>query len=111
MNKKTDTIGKRFMEKYPDKIPIIIQYDKEIKFSKINNGLGKFLVPNDITIGKLLLVIRTNASISHTESLSVLINNTAPKISDTIGIVYSKYKNINDDCLHINITKEKTFGV
>lgn len=108
MNKKSETIGSKFLEKYPDKIPVIVDYENEIKFAN-NSVANKFLVPSEITIGYLLLIIRKNANISHTEGLTIIINDTIPATSSLLSTVYSKHKN-EEDCLHINVIKENVFG-
>jgi len=110
MNKKSNTIGKDIMQKYPDKIPIVIHYDKEIKFDANMEPSTKFLVPYDTTVGYILLMLRQRAKISQNESLSLLINNKLPPISSNIKDLYIKNKNKIDECLHIHVMKEKTFG-
>ena len=110
-NNTNDTIGSRFLYKYPDRIPVIVHYDKDIVFTdKENNKMNKFSVPSDMSIGYLLFVIRRGTDISHIESLSILVNDTLPAMSTLLGTVYAKHKNIEDDCLHVHITKENTFG-
>ena len=45
----------RIIEKFPDKIPIIVEQGKSDKLPKIDKS--KFLVPQDITVGQFMTII------------------------------------------------------
>lgn len=98
------TIGSKMMEKYPDKIPVIVFY------RDIDCNVNKYLVPNNTTIGYLLIIIRRNTKLDHSDSLGILVNNIMIPTSETIGNIYTKHRDSTDDCLHIMVTKENTFG-
>ena len=48
--------SKKIIDKYPDKIPIIVQKNKNCTLNDIDKH--KFLVPTDMTIGQFLYVLR-----------------------------------------------------
>lgn len=97
------TIGEKCIEKYPDRIPVIVHYDK-------NESIGKFLVPSDKSLGHLLITIRRSSRIAYTDNLFVFIDNKLVPTSDLISLLYTKYKDKSDNCLHITVKKDNTFG-
>ena len=50
------TESSKIIERYPDRIPIIVEKDKKSKIKDIDKN--KFLVPNDMTLGQFMYVIR-----------------------------------------------------
>lgn len=100
------------MEKYTDRLPIIVTPGTK-KDPQINKS--KFLVPNDITIGKLLIEIRKHITtidqhhaiflFCKTPSGSEIMCNSASLITN----IYSKYRH-DDGFLYFLFTKENTFG-
>lgn len=116
------TESNRVLCKYPERIPIICE--------KSNNRLPdidkkKYLVPDDLTIGQMLYVIRkrlklpgeiegnsiTNKKPIHAEkALFIFINNK--DIASTTAIikdVYEKHKD-PDGFLYLNYAEENVFG-
>ena len=94
------TLGKKCMELHPGKIPIIARY----KDFNIENS--KFLIPNHITVGYLLVLIRGKIMINHDEFLSILINDKLIDTTEYVSTLFNKYKNKDDGCLHITVFKE-----
>jgi len=115
-DRKTMTIGQRLMNKYPNKIPIIIHY-KDIQFIELSSdpapktsNSNRLLIPDDFTIGYLLILIRRQTKISHTDGLFIFINQILPCTTSIISTVYQEHKNPFDDCLHVIVMKGNTFG-
>ena len=100
MNKK-ETIGDKFIKLYPDRIPVIVNYE---------NIQKNFLVKSDSTIACITVLIRRNEKINYTETLNLTVDNIQVDNKEIISTVYSKYKNPYDGCLHIKATRETTFG-
>lgn len=98
------TIGQKYIEKYPDRIPIIINPQN------VNIRKTKFLVSNDCTMGYLVVCIRKHMSLKPEESMIIFINNTIPKMTDTLGELHRLNMNPDDYCLHVTVTKENVFG-
>ena len=104
MNKNnTTTIGEKCIEIYPDRIPIIIHYEKN------NSSTSNFLVPADATVGHLLINIRRNAKISYSDNLWVYVNNKMVVTTDLLSQLYTNNKDKTDNCLHVTIKKNNTF--
>ncbi len=112
-DRKIMTLGQRLMNKYPNKIPIVVHY-KDIQFIELSPDTTKtsnrLLIPDDFTIGYLLILIRRQTKISHTDGLFMFVNQTLPCTTSIISTVYQEHKNPLDDCLHIMVMKENTFG-
>lgn len=97
----------RVHEKYPTRIPVIIEKSVNSKISDIDKI--KFLVPDDQTIGQFIYVIRKRIQLQSTEAIFVFINNTLPKTSDLIKTVYNENKDA-DGFLYLTYSGENTFG-
>jgi hypothetical protein len=105
-NVKTEqrTIGQKYIEKYPDRIPVVVTA-KNITISKT-----KFLVPNDCTMGYLIVVLRKYTGLGPEESMITFVGNLIPRVTETLGDIYSKHADPKDYCLHVVVTKENVFG-
>ena len=94
--------------KYPDKIPLFVYRSKKDKsLGDINNN--KFLVPENITVGQFMAIIRKRLKIGEEISLFIFINNTIPCSSDTISSIYENHKN-EDGMLVLEYCGENVFG-
>lgn len=98
------------IKRYPDRCAVIVILDdKIIKNTQSINKIHKYLIPTDMTFGAFSHLIRTKISLDKTHGLFFFIENTLPIMSDTIGKLYTCYKQ-NDDIMYINTTIENTFG-
>ena len=96
------------LEKYPDRIPIIVTKSRRSTLSDIDKN--KFLVPVDLTVGQFMYVVRKRIkNIDSTQAIYLFINNTLPQITSLIGEVYKNNKN-KDNFLYIEYNGEETFG-
>jgi GABA(A) receptor-associated protein len=91
--------------KYPDRIPCIIEPLK--KFNIIIKN--KYLVPDDLTLGQLIYIIRRRIKLSPEKALFVFINNKLPPSSSTIKELYNIYREA-DGFLYFTFCLENTFG-
>ena len=110
MNKTSKiTIGDKYVEKYPDQIPIIVHYNN-ITFlnGTPSKTTSQMLVPGDTSLGYLIIIIRRQAKIAYNELLVMSINKTpiSTTSTDTLSMSYTKYKNPDDGCLHILVEKD-----
>ncbi len=95
-------------KKYPKRIPVIIKKSStKSNLPDINNK--KYLVPNDLTLGQFLFVIRKNIQISPETALYIFINNKLLPNSYTMNMAYEENKS-EDGFLYIEYTGENTFG-
>lgn len=96
--------SQRLLNKYPDKIPIIVNGSKNISINK-----HKYLVPNTLSCGQFLYILRKRINLNPTQSLFMFINNTLPTTSAIMNDLYKIHKD-SDLFLYIFINEENTFG-
>jgi GABA(A) receptor-associated protein len=98
----------RVKQKYPDRLPIIC--NKHHSCNKLNNiDRIKFLVPNDLTIGQFMFIIRRRLKLQQDVAIYFIINGFIPKTSELIKTLYED--NMNEDYfLYIHYTSENVFG-
>jgi GABA(A) receptor-associated protein len=98
----------RIIKKYPDKLPIIVTKSKKTRLENIDKN--KFLVPNDMTLGQFLLIIRKRIKLKQEESLFLLIkDNSMIESSKTLLQIYEDNKD-EDGFLYITYCGENVFG-
>ena len=99
----------KIKKKYPERYPVIIELqpgqEKILDLDK-----RKFLVPNNLTFGQLLHVIKSRIkNFNSPMALFLFINNILPQPSQQVGEIYNQYA---EDCgfLYISVATENTFG-
>ena len=93
--------------KYPKRIPVFVSRSCYNNCPKIDRN--KFLVPNDLTIGQFMFVIRKRMKLSSEKSIYLFVNNKIPPTSSLISNVYELNKN-SDGFLYITYSAESKFG-
>ena len=99
--------AERMLEKYPDRIPCIIEKHYSSKLPDIDKK--KFLVPTDLSVGQLIHVVRKRITIPSEMAIFLLINNTMPASSHPLSTVYEQHK-AEDKFLYCVYNGENTFG-
>ena len=105
----------RILCKYPDKIPVIIDCDRELDAIIIKR---KFLVPRDVSSSYLISLIRSKTKIDSKKAIFIFCDNTLIQGQTMIGEIYNKYmENLKsskdfdgDKFLYFYISCENTFG-
>lgn len=97
----------RVLEKYPDRIPVICERRSSSKMANIDKE--KYLVPNDLTVGQFIYVIRKRLHLPAEKAIFLFINGTVPIISRTLADLYETDKDI-DGFLYIMYSEENVFG-
>lgn len=93
--------------KYPNRIPIFVSRSCHNDCPQIDRN--KFLVPNDLTVGQFMFVIRKRIKLSSEKSIYLFINNKVPTTSSLLSHIYENNKN-QDGFLYITYSGESTFG-
>lgn len=96
----------KIRSKYPDRVPIIVETTKE---SKLVLDKDKYLVPNDLTVGQFIFVIRKRLQLSPTTAIFLFVNNTMPSSSNLMSNIYEQEKD-KDGFLYVIVAGENTFG-
>jgi GABA(A) receptor-associated protein len=97
----------RIREKYPDRIPIIVEKLNNSKAPFIDKN--KYLVPFDLTVGQFIYVIRKRMSLPSEQALYIFIKDSIPSSSSLMLNLYEWYKD-NDGYLYVFYSSENTFG-
>ena len=101
------TESNRIIEKYPDRLPIIVEKSKNSKLNDIDKN--KFLVPSDMVLTQFIYIIRKRIKLNSSEALFFFIENNVPVQSSTIMELYNIHKD-KDGFLYIIYNSENTFG-
>jgi GABA(A) receptor-associated protein len=99
----------RILSKYPDKIPIICEKNKNASNDCPTIDKTKYLISRDLTVGQFIYVIRIRLNISQDKALFLFIGNIIPSSTNSILSVYNKYKD-TDKFLYVTYSFENTFG-
>jgi len=98
----------RLLEKYPNKIPCIIQRD--LRCNNIPNlKRKKYLLQKNIVVSDLLYYIRRQLTVPPHISVYILIGNSLPSLNQTLSLLYEEEK-AADGLLYIYFATESTFG-
>lgn len=114
MFKDTNTFEKRCEEsarirkKYPTRIPVIVEKDlREKSLPQISRK--KYLVPQDLSVGEFMFVIRKRIKLAPEKSIYLFINGSLQNTSANLCQVYEEHKD-KDGFLYILYYGESTFG-
>lgn len=114
MFKDTNTFEKRCEEsarirkKYPTRIPVIVEKDlREKSLPQISRK--KYLVPQDLSVGEFMFVIRKRIKLAPEKSIYLFIDGSLQNTSANLYQVYEEHKD-KDGFLYILYYGESTFG-
>ena len=87
------TESKKINEKYPEKIPIIVQKNKNCTLDDID-------------------ILRKRIKLTEAEALYIFIDKTLPMTSHNINVLYNDYKTRKDfdGFMYVTYCNENTFG-
>lgn len=99
----------KIKEKYPDRIPIIVEKNRSSKNNLPDIDKKKYLVPRDLAFSQFIYVVRKRIKLNADEALYIFINNTLIPGNRTMAEVYNEYA---EPCgfLFANYSAESTFG-
>jgi GABA(A) receptor-associated protein len=104
------TESARIKKRYPDRFPIICEKNiKDTTTPEIDKS--KYLVPQDITIGQFMYVIRKRLRLPSEDAIFLFIgeDKVILPIHMTMYEVFYQFKN-KDGFLYIVYSKESVFG-
>ena len=101
--------------KFPDRIPIIVEQNKSknsIPLAKLNKK--KYLVPNTLTCGQFMYVLRKRIHLQSEQALFMFVLNSdnkpiIPLQTQPLSYYYNNYK-CKDNFMYIVYSSENTFG-
>ena len=97
----------RIISKYPDRVPVICEKDPKSDVPNIDKK--KYLVPQELTVGQFVYVIRKRIDLSPEKAVYLFIDNTLPPTASLLSSVYDQHKD-EDGFLYITYSGENTFG-
>lgn len=100
----------RLLEKYPDKVPIILERSTNTDNEVPELPNKKFLVPRELQVAQFLYTIRKRVKLDPSRAIYLFFGNGIPAATSTMGQVYDECHNRNDGILHGTYTSECTFG-
>ena len=99
----------KILDKYPEKIPVIVQKNKRCK-NVDDISKNKFLVPADLTLAQFIYVIKKRIQMTAEMSLYVFTKDDAiPSSTATLQNLYEEFKD-EDKFLYLFYAGENTFG-
>lgn len=104
---KRQAEARRIREKYPDRIPVIVEKADKSDVPTIDKK--KYLVPNDLTVGQFTYVIRKRIQVNPEKALFIFVRNILPPNAALISDVFSDHKD-EDGFLYMRYSGENTFG-
>jgi GABA(A) receptor-associated protein len=98
----------RVLTKYPERKPIICEkYSDNKDLPDIDKK--KYLVPNELTFGQFMYIIRQQMRLNPETALFFFVNNKILSSSSIVSQVYYQEKDI-DGFLYVKYSKENVFG-
>jgi GABA(A) receptor-associated protein len=90
----------KLREKYPDRIPVVVNTTGDLVINR-----SKYLVPDDLTLGEFIIVLRKRINIKACEAIYMFIN----------GKIYPSNMQLKTICgesnfIRVSVAKESTFG-
>ncbi|KAL4599845.1 hypothetical protein ACB098_11G111500 [Castanea mollissima] len=97
----------RIREKYPDRIPVIVEKAERSDIPNIDKK--KYLVPADLTVGQFVYVIRKRIKLSAEKAIFIFVDNVLPPTGAIMSTIYDD-KRDGDGFLYVTYSGENTFG-
>ncbi|CAK9311095.1 unnamed protein product [Citrullus colocynthis] len=97
----------RIREKYPDRIPVIVEKAERSDIPSIDKK--KYLVPADLTVGQFVYVIRKRIKLSPEKAIFIFVDNVLPPTGAIMSAIYEEKKD-EDGFLYVTYSGENTFG-
>ena len=98
----------RIKEKFPDRIPIIIDLHKS-SYSLPPLDKRKYLVTSDITIGQFIYILRKRMQLSSDKAIFIFVNNIIPPTSVMVSEIYKEHMD-PDNFLYFTLSGESVYG-
>jgi GABA(A) receptor-associated protein len=102
--------ARRIFDKFPGRIPIIVERGLSSQKTMPLIDKQKFLVPADLTLGQFTFVIRKRMELSSEKALFLFVNNTLPTTGSLMREVYAQQYDQEDGFLYITYCGENSFG-
>lgn len=99
----------RIHQKWPDRIPCIVERAESSRNTLPPIDKKKYLVPDDMTFGQFIHVIRKRIKVAPEQAVFLYVNNVLPPASLTMRQIYQEHKG-DDGFLSAVYQAENSFG-
>jgi GABA(A) receptor-associated protein len=99
----------KIKQKFPGRIPVIVEKAERSNSSIPDIDKSKFLVPSDLSFGQFIYVIRKRMMLAPDKAIFLFVNNVLVASSELMGSVYNRYCDA-DGFLYVIYNGESTFG-
>jgi len=108
-NSSLKKVAHNLFKKYEDRLPIIINREPGSNLPLIEKK--KYLVPHNLTVGSLMITIRSKISLPNYKTLFLVTQegNYVPSSTETMAELYQKYQS-SDGFLYFYYKGENAFG-
>jgi GABA(A) receptor-associated protein len=96
-------------QRYPDRIPIIVEKATASKDNIPVIAKSKYLCPGQYSFGQFVYIIRRQIQLPPEVALFVFVNSTLVQSSALMKDVYAQYADM-DGYLYMSYSGESTFG-
>ena len=100
----------RVRNKYPGRIPIIVNRSNSAGTDVPLIDKHKFLVPADLTMGQFQYVIRKRLVLSPDKALFLFVNNSVAPTNSIVSTIYEEHHDKDTLFLYVTYSMENTFG-
>ncbi|GJP49569.1 hypothetical protein CLOM_g8763 [Closterium sp. NIES-68] len=97
----------RIREKYPDRIPVIVEKAPRGDIPEIDKK--KYLVPAELPVGQFVFIIRKRIKLHPEKAIFVFVNSVLPPTASLMSAIYEEHKD-PDGFLYMTYSGETTFG-
>ncbi|XP_051125627.1 autophagy-related protein 8C-like [Andrographis paniculata] len=97
----------RIRGKFPDRLPVIVEKADRSDIPNIDKK--KYLVPDDLTVGQFVYVVRKRIKLGPQSAIFVFVNEILPPTAALMSTIYEEYKD-EDGFLYMTYSGENTFG-
>jgi GABA(A) receptor-associated protein len=100
----------RIKQKYPSRIPVICERHVQAVGSLPEIDKQKYLVPDDLTVGQFMYVIRKRIKIPPEQAIFLYVNGMLPNTQELLSSLYEKSCD-KDGFLYVTYMGENSFGI
>lgn len=94
--------------KYPNRVPCMVERSSSAKNLPVIDK-KKFLVPNHMTFGQFVHVIRRRIKLNPEQAIFLYVDNILPPATKTMELIDVEHKN-EDGFVYCTYAKETSFG-
>ena len=103
LEERIDTSNK-ILEKYTDRVPVIVDCKKDINISK-----NKYIVQKELSVAQFIYIIKKRIDVHSSQAIFLVCNNRLVNSTDTMDNIYH-YNKHSDGFLYIILSLENVFG-